>query len=111
MNEPDGQWERTMSTYETLSNKSAAMLEAARRSDWDAVISIEQECSEIIGNLKSSRDVVPGDPKARQRKTQIIRRMLIEDAEIRDLAQPQLARLARMIQVTGKQQRVERAYT
>ncbi|MFN0302493.1 MAG: flagellar protein FliT [Burkholderiales bacterium] len=100
-----------MSTYETLANRSAAMLDAARRSDWDVVIFMEQECSEIIGNLKSSSDVIPEDARARQRKTQIIRRMLIEDAEIRDLAQPQLARLARLIQVTGKQTRVEQAYT
>ncbi len=111
MNVQDGRWEQTMNTYETLAKRSAAMLDAARRSDWDAVTSIEQECSEIIGGLKSSLDAVPADAKARQRKTQIIRRMLIEDAEIRDLAQPQLARLARMIQVTGKERRVERAYT
>ena len=100
-----------MQTYETLSNKSAAMLDAARRSDWEAVISIEQECSLLIGNLKSSLDVATADTKDRQRKTQIIRRMLIEDAEIRDLAQPQLAKLARMIQVTGRQKRIESAYT
>jgi flagellar protein FliT len=100
-----------MRTYETLAYKSAAMLDAARRSDWDAVISIEQECSELIAHLKSAVDGVPSDPKERHRKTQLIRRMLIEDAEIRDLAQPQLANLARMIQVTGKQKRVENAYT
>ena len=100
-----------MRTYETLASKSAAMLDAARRSDWDAVISIEQECSDLIGQLKSAFDVVPSDPKERHRKTQLIRRMLIEDAEIRDLAQPQLATLARLIRVTGKQRRVENAYT
>ena len=100
-----------MGTYEDLAIKSAAMVDAARRSDWNSVISIEQECSVLIGELKTQVETTPPNPESRHRKAQIIRRMLIEDAEIRDLAQPQLASLASLISLTNTRRRVENAYT
>lgn len=110
MTETNDAWEKTMRTYESLAEKSSAMLEAARRSDWDAVIEIEQECARLIAELKADGDLVPLDDGARRRKAQLIRRMLIQDAEIRDLAQPWLAELGRLLSVGRNRRNVETAY-
>jgi flagellar protein FliT len=99
-----------MEHYETLAQKSAAMLAAARRNEWETVTALEAECSALITRLKSAPETHHIDPRRLTQKTQILRRILIEDAEIRDLAQPRLADLARLIRITGTQKRVEDAY-
>ena len=111
MSELETTAKRLIGAYETLATKSAAMLDAARRSDWDTVSAIEEECSALIVRLKSTDQKAPLSPSLQERKVQIIRRVLLEDAEIRDLAQPQLAKLGKLINITGTQRRVERAYS
>lgn len=99
-----------MRTYESLAQKSTAMLEAATRSEWDTVIEIERQCQTLIAQLKSHGDAIPLDESARRRKVQIIRDMLEQDAEIRELAQPWMAELSRVLQVSRTQRKVENAY-
>ena len=43
-----------MEYYETLAQKSAAMLAAARRNEWDTVTALEVECSALITRLKAT---------------------------------------------------------
>jgi flagellar protein FliT len=100
-----------MEHYETLAQKSAAMLAAARRNEWEAVSTLEAECSAIITRMKAAPETNRSDSLHQTRRVQIIRRILIEDAEIRDLAQPHLADLARLIRVTGMQKCIQDAYS
>lgn len=99
-----------MRTYESLAQKSSAMLEAATRSEWDTVIEIERQCQVLIAQLKHKGDAIPLDESARRRKVQIIRSMLEQDAEIRELAQPWMAELSRVLRVSSAQRKVENAY-
>lgn len=110
MNEPHAAWEQTMRTYESLAQKSTAMLEAATRSEWDTVIEIERECQTLIAQLKVHGDVIPLDESSRRRKVQIIRDMLEQDAEIRELAHPWMAELSRVMRISRTQRKVENAY-
>lgn len=103
-------WEQTMRTYESLAQKSTAMLEAATRSEWETVIEIERECQTLIAQLKTSGDAIPLDDAARRRKVQLIRSMLEQDAEIRELAQPWMTELSRVMRMTRTQRSVENAY-
>lgn len=110
MNPANAAWEHTMRTYESLAQKSTAMLEAAVRSEWDTVIEIERECQTLIAQLKTAGDVVPLDEAARRRKVQLIRSMLEQDAEIRELAHPWMTELSRVMRVTRARRNVETAY-
>jgi flagellar protein FliT len=103
-------WEKTMRTYESLAEKSTAMLEAARRREWDTVIEIERECEALLAGLKANGDLIPLDESARRRKVQLIRSLLVQDAEIRDLAQPWMAELSQALHLTRVQRKVENAY-
>jgi flagellar protein FliT len=85
--------DRIIACYESMSRATDKMLAAARENDWDRVVSAEKECSQIIENLKQLGDLAPRDPHVRRRKAEIIRKVLADDAEVRNLTQPWLRQL------------------
>jgi flagellar protein FliT len=100
----------TLPYYESIGLVSQLMLTAARQRDWPALIDAEQCCAALITRLQTmdgaDSELALED---RKRKQQIIRRVIAEDAEIRDLTQPWLkqleshlgkSRLARDVQST-----------
>jgi len=96
-----------LSYYEAIEKASADMLAAARGGHWDEVVRLEGACVLLISQLKTEalrRDDQPETPAAlRQRlqrspeeenaahlKSRIMQRILVNDAEIRQLAEPWL---------------------
>lgn len=77
--------------YESIRQASHQMLEAARRSDWDAVAREEAHVGSLIASLRAAGDarkILIGE--GRKRRFEILRHVLADDAEIRNLAQPWL---------------------
>ena len=99
-----------LSYYESISQISAKMVEAARRSDWDALLKCEAMCAQIIGELRARSDELPFDDREKLRKAELIRQVLAHDAEIRDQLNPWLAELRNMLQTRSHAKRVEQAY-
>ena len=97
--------------YESIAAESKRMLEAARRSDWDAVVASERHCASLIGKLKAGRDTNALPEAHRRRKVELIRRILADDAEIRNLAQPWMAEVGRFLKGSQSQRDVDRAYS
>ena len=90
-----------LSYYEAIEQASANMLAAARVGNWDEVVKLEGACVLLISQLKhaaqsqevaASKGATPGGEVART-KTRIMQRILINDAEIRHLAEPWLQEL------------------
>ena len=76
--------------YQAIEKASQDMLEAARQGNWDHVLKLEGACALLISQLKHSAAEKPlGDDEA-QFKSRIMQRILINDAEIRQLAEPWL---------------------
>ncbi len=96
--------------YEAIERASADMLEAARAGHWDEVVKLEGACVLLISQLKNAaQEPEPGPTpeqaaarQAAQAKSRIMQRILINDAEIRHLAEPWLAELDDML--SGKRQ-------
>ncbi len=107
--DPDERSASVLAQYETMAAQSRAMLVAARESDWDEVVRLERDCARIVGDLKA-RGEPPLTDVERKRKMEIIRAMLADDAEIRDLAQPWLAQLSKLISNTAARRNIDRAY-
>ena len=80
--------------YKAIENASRKMLEAAKAEDWDGVMEMESTCAVLIAQLRSRSRIAKLGPDERQEKTQIMKRILRTDAEIRNLAEPWLADLA-----------------
>jgi flagellar protein FliT len=91
-----------LSYYEAIERASADMLNAARAGKWDEVVKLEGACVLLISQLKHAaqgpdelRPSGGGAPDAKaleaaKIKSRIMQRILVNDAEIRHLAEPWL---------------------
>ncbi len=88
--------------YHALEKASADMLSAAREADWEQVVKLEGACVLLIAQLKqaaSGAALAPGDLKT---KGSLMQRILLNDAEIRNLAEPWLEDLDRVLTGTPR---------
>lgn len=83
--------------YEAIERASQDMLEAARSGDWDQVVKLEGACAVLISQLKhAAGGRALGEDEA-QLKSRIMQRILVNDAEIRHLAEPWLEQIDDML--------------
>jgi len=93
---------RLLNYYEAIEQASADMLAAAKAGDWDQVVKLEGACVLLISQLKHAAKNAPLDEAASKAKSRIMQRILVNDAEIRHLAEPWLAELDDLLD--GKRQ-------
>lgn len=79
-----------LSYYEAIEQASADMLMAARCGNWDEVVKLEGACVLLISQLKHAATQQHLGNEEAQLKTRIMQRILLNDAEIRHLAEPWL---------------------
>lgn len=72
--------------YEAIERASADMLDAARAGRWDKVVELEGACVVLIAQLKQAASTQSLAGVERRRKTGILRRILLADAQIRSLS-------------------------
>ena len=83
--------------YEAIEQASQDMLDAARTGNWDHVVKLEGACALLISQLKNAAARQPLGAEEAQLKSRIMQRILVNDAEIRTLAEPWLEDLDRML--------------
>ena len=77
--------------YQAIEKASQDMLEAAKAGNWDQVLKLEGACALLISQLKqTAANEKPLGREAAQFKSRIMQRILVNDAEIRQLAEPWL---------------------
>lgn len=96
--------------YESLSALTAQMREAAVQGEWDKLVSIERQCSSHVATMKSADAVTTLDESSRQRKIQLIKKILADDAEIRNHTEVWMGQLQRIMQSNRQEQRLQQAY-
>jgi len=90
-----------LSYYEAIERASVDMLSAARAGNWDEVVKLEGACVLLISQLKHAAQgtegaeavqvtIVPQATEVAKVKSRIMQRILVNDAEIRHLAEPWL---------------------
>ncbi len=93
-----------LSYYEAIEQASADMLCAARSGNWDEVVKLEGACVLLISQLKAAAREAPLTTDTAKAKSRIMQRILVNDAEIRHLAEPWLQDLE--VTLAGKPQRL-----
>ncbi|MEO7336754.1 MAG: flagellar protein FliT [Caldimonas sp.] len=84
--------------YQAIEKASQDMLEAARVGNWDHVLKLEGACALLISQLKQAASMTnPLVTDEAQFKSRIMQRILVNDAEIRQLAEPWLEDLDAML--------------
>ena len=91
-----------LSYYEAIEQASSDMLSAAKAGNWDQVVKLEGACVLLISQLKHAARSTPLDADGARTKARIMQRILVNDAEIRHLAEPWLQDLDDML--AGKRQ-------
>ena len=86
--------------YEAIERASADMVEAARNGNWDEVVKLEGACAVLIAQLKNAAHSESLQAEESKVKSRIMQRILLNDAEIRHLAEPWLDDLDQMM--TGR---------
>lgn len=86
-----------LSYYEAIERASQDMLEAARTGNWDEVVKLEGACAVLIAQLKHAAGQRPLGADEAQLKSRIMQRILVNDAEIRQLAEPWLEELEHIL--------------
>ena len=99
-----------VTTYEAMVVLTEQMLDAASASDWDRLVVLEQQCAAHVRTLKANEAPVALVGASRTRKVQAIRKMLDDDRKIRDLTTPWMAKLSALINNSGAERRLARAY-
>jgi flagellar protein FliT len=101
---------QAIANYELLSALTGQMREAAAHGEWDQLIGIEHQRSELVATMKPIDAGVELDKAARQRKIQLINKILADDAEIRNLTQLWMSQLQLSMQSNRQEQRLLHAY-
>ena len=88
--------------YQAIEKASQDMLKAARQGDWDQVLKLEGACALLISQLKHNASGRPMGEDEAQFKSRIMQRILVNDAEIRQLAEPWLDDLDNLLAARPK---------
>jgi len=98
-----------ITTYESLSELTGTMLNAAREGEWDHLATLEQRCQVYVGSLMKAAPVLLNENEQRT-KIAIIRTILQNDAKIRALTEPRMNELQQRLHMTRSGQRSVDAY-
>lgn len=99
-----------LAAYEQLSDLTGHMLQAARASEWDRLVALEQECRALFDNLLAQGTLGSAAGEAARRKAEILRKILADDAEIRSLTQGWMEKLQHLLGTNRQEQRLRQAY-
>jgi flagellar protein FliT len=100
-----------LSLYETVADITDQMLAAARTGDWEQLAALETRCSSqvaILRNNEQPRQPLP--PGLREKKTRIIKKILEDDRQIRDITEPWMAQLSALMKNAGTERKLSQAY-
>lgn len=97
--------------YEFLSSITGQMRTAATQGEWDHLVELEKQCSQRVEAMKAQDAAAPVDESTRLRKVALIRKILADDAEIRNHTEQWMAQLQRIMRSTGQERRLREAYS
>ena len=95
--------------YEAIAEVSGRMLGAAKESDWDRFVAEERRCRALVADVQARAESQLSEDE-RKRKFALLRKMLADDAEIRNLAEPWMQHLQEMLASSGNNRRLGESY-
>lgn len=102
--------QQIISNYESLSVLTSQMRDAAVQGEWDQLIDLEQQCSQHVATMKPVDTFDTLDASTRQRKVHLIKKILADDAEIRNHTEAWMGQLQRIMHSNRQEQRLQQAY-
>ena len=102
--------EQILGIYVAISDKTGEMVEAARKSDWDRLVALEQDCRGLTDDLRRV-DTAPTECRHfTERKFELLRKALADDAKVRECTEPWMHQLTQYLGSARQQHRLQSAY-
>ncbi|HYD60981.1 MAG TPA: flagellar protein FliT [Noviherbaspirillum sp.] len=95
--------------YTTMLSLSAQMLGAAKQGDWDRLVELEQQRSQIEASLTND-DKISWQGVYAAQKADLIHTILATDAQTRSLTQIWMNEMQGTLQSIGTERKVRKAY-
>jgi flagellar protein FliT len=102
--------EEVLHRYEQLRALTAAMLQSARGGDWDALVSLEQQCGGLLRPLIDAGGGPNLSVVQQRRKVEVLKAILHEDAEIRLLTNDWMNKLQQFLGSNDRGRMAQRFY-
>ncbi|MFL9923755.1 flagellar protein FliT [Herbaspirillum lusitanum] len=102
--------EEVIGLYESIAQLTDQMLAAARVGNWEQLSALESECEGYIKTLKQNESEVTLTEDKRTRKIDIIKKILEDDRDIRNLTEPGLKRLSALIHNNSNERKLAQTY-
>ncbi len=96
--------------YTRIVALTADMLDAAMAQQWNDLLALGNRYEETVGLLKSQTDQTPLSSSERHTRVHLLSQILENDARIRALTIPELARVSDMLSRFHQQKSMLRAY-
>ena len=102
--------EKLLDTYDRLSRTTGSMLNAAQCGDWERLVDLEKSCASLVAELTALENDVALPRGVRARKHELLRKVLADDAAIRNITEPWVQQLGSMLDANRREQRLLRTY-
>jgi flagellar protein FliT len=99
-----------LQAYERALSLTHAMLDAARKGDWDELVRLEAERSRMIERIRQEDPDPARDARGVARKRQIITEMVQTDEQVQLLTQDWMRELREVLGSVSTAQRLTRTY-
>jgi len=103
--------QKLMSMYGAVANITDKMVDAAKSNNWALLAQLEANCSLHVQAIKDNDVPVVLVSEEREEKVRFINKILADDKKIRDLIYPKLAQLGELMQRSGTQHKLNKAYS
>jgi len=96
--------------YENVAVITDQMLNAARDRDWERLTALETNCTSTVQKIRDNENPLPLTPELKERKIQVIKKILADDRQIRDITEPWMAELAGLMKSSSATFKLNQAY-
>jgi flagellar protein FliT len=99
-----------LATYEHIALVMGRMRVAAQGAHWDLLRSLESDCSALVASLRLDTVGEALTPQQEERKYDLVRQLLADDAEIRRHTEPWMEQLKTLMESAGRSRKINTAY-
>lgn len=103
--------EAVIEVYEAIEGLSQRMLEAAKNHEWDELIALDEKRLILLDNLKLSEPGRGVETQLDARKSDLIQRILKDDAETKALTEAWMVELRELLDSISTEKKLNDAYT
>jgi flagellar protein FliT len=101
---------RAIENYETLLTLTRGLREAAAHGEWERLTEIQQQRAALVDAMAPIDSAASLDESARRRKDELIKQVLADDAETRNLVKSWMTQMQQAIQDGRQELRLLKEY-